>query len=270
MPPLVLPLGLLVGLTLGAVGGGGSVLTVPALVHLLGQEPHEATTGSLVIVGITSLIALVPHARRGDVRFGHGLAFGLVGIGGSVAGSAASATVQPEVLLSAFSVLILVVAAVMLRRSLRCDGDPDDADDATVPVFTLRPFSCAWRRLGKVVLAATAVGLLTGFFGVGGGFAVVPALVLALAFPMSVAVGTSLLVIAVNSGTALLARVAAAPDLDWKVVAGFTAAAVVGSLVGGRIAARARSQHLVRAFVALLVVVALYTAATNVPALFGA
>jgi uncharacterized membrane protein YfcA len=135
-------------------------------------------------------------------------------------------------------------------------------------MLRLRPLACACPRVAKVVVTATAVGLLTGFFGVGGGFALVPALVLALAFPMPVAVGTSLLVIAVNSATALGARATSSTSLDWGVIAAFTAAAVAGSLVGGRVAARVAPRHLTRAFAVLLVVVAAYTAVRNVPALF--
>ncbi|GAB3437105.1 sulfite exporter TauE/SafE family protein [Phycicoccus ginsengisoli] len=269
MSPLVLPVGLLIGLSLGALGGGGSILTVPALVYLLGQDPRQATTSSLLIVGITSLIALVPHARRGNVRFGQGLVFGALGTAGSVAGSALAAHVRPAVLLSAFAALMLLVAVLMLRRSLGTGGADDSPHTSRAePMLTLRPLACACPRVAKVVVTATAVGLLTGFFGVGGGFALVPALVLALSFPMPVAVGTSLLVIAVNSATALGARVTSGTSLDWGVIAAFTAAAVAGSLVGGRVAARVAPRHLTRAFAVLLVVVATYTAVRNVPALF--
>jgi len=268
VPLLVLPVGLLIGLSLGALGGGGSILTVPALVYLLGQDPHQATTGSLVIVGTTSLIALVPHARRGHVRFGQGLAFGALGTAGSLAGSTLATHVRPAVLLSAFAALMLVVAALMLRRSQRGPDAPGSlATGPTEPMLTLRPLGCACPRVAKVVVTATAVGLLTGFFGVGGGFALVPALVLALVFPMPVAVGTSLLVIAVNSATALAARATSGPSLDWGVIAAFTAAAVAGSLLGGRVSAQMAPRLLTRAFAVLLVAVAVYTAALNVPAL---
>lgn len=269
MSPLVLPVGLLIGLSLGALGGGGSILTVPALVYLLAQDPRQATTSSLLIVGITSLIALVPHARRGNVRFGQGLVFGALGTAGSVAGSALATQVRPAVLLSAFAALMVLVAALMLHRSLGRGGDADTTDTRpSEPLLTLRPLACACPRVAKVVATATVVGLLTGFFGVGGGFALVPALVLALSFPMPVAVGTSLLVIAVNSATALAARATTGGSLDWGVIAAFTAAAVVGSLAGGRVAARVAPRHLTRAFAVLLVAVAAYTAVRNVPALF--
>lgn len=265
MPLLAIPLGLLIGLALGALGGGGSILTVPALVYVLGQDPRAATTSSLLIVGTASLFALIPHARAGHVRVGQGLLFGALGTAGSFAGSALSARVPPQVLLTAFAALMLVVAALMLRHH----DMGEQHERATEPIIRFRPFAYDGARVAKVVLTATAVGLLTGFFGVGGGFALVPALVLVLGYPMPVAVGTSLLVIAVNSGTALAARIGmGVGDLDWTLIAVFTAAAMAGSLLGGRITARADPQHLSRAFAALLVVVALYTAARSLPTLF--
>ena len=116
MSALAIPLGLLIGLSLGALGGGGSILTVPALVYVLGQSPVAATTGSLVIVGITALTGMVAHARAGRVRVGQGLLFGVLGVAGSWYGSHLSASVAPAVLLAAFSVLMLVVAGIMIAR----------------------------------------------------------------------------------------------------------------------------------------------------------
>lgn len=268
MPLLVIPLGLVIGLALGALGGGGSILTVPVLVHLLDQEPGPATTSSLLIVGTTSLIALLPHARAGRVRVGQGLMFGALGTGGSYAGSLLASRVAPAVLLMAFAGLMVVVATVMLLRSRRGAAGDGAADLSREPIVTVRPLTCACPRLAKLLLTATGVGLLTGFFGVGGGFVLVPALVLALSFPLPVAVGTSLLVIAVNSSTALLARVSTVgADLDWPLVAGFTLIAVLGSLVGGRLASRLQPAVLTRAFAGVVLVVAAYTAANSVAAL---
>lgn len=261
MPLLAVPLGVLVGLALGALGGGGSIFTVPGLVHVLGQDPRDATTSSLVIVGTTALIALVPHARAGRVRSAQGLLFGALGTAGSYAGTALSRSVPPAVLLLAFAALMLLVASLMIRRALSSHGAASSLDVTLEPMLTFRPLRCACPRVAKVVVTATAVGLLTGFFGVGGGFALVPALVLALGFPMPTAVGTSLLVIAVNSATALAARVThPGSELDWPLVATFTAAAVAASLVGGRVASRVDPRRLTLTFAGLLVLVALYTA----------
>ena len=266
---LAIPLGLAIGLSLGALGGGGSILTVPALVYLLDQDPRSATTGSLLIVGITSLFGMLAHARAGRVRVVHGLAFGVLGIAGSWAGVAAVGRGRTG------------GAARRLRGSDarggrdhvppqhpgRRGGDGgDDTGEATVVSF--RPLRCHCPQALKVLVTATAVGLLTGFFGVGGGFAVVPALVLSLGFSMPVAVGTSLLVISVNSASALVARLGSGIELDWTLLATFTGAAILGSLLGGRVASRVRPVTLTRAFTVLLVAVAVYTAVRSVPQLF--
>ena len=186
--------GLALGLTLGALGGGGSVLAVPVLIYLLGESPAEATTGSLVVVGLSAVVAAVTARRRGAVMLGHGLAFGVVAIGGAAVGATWSSRVPAPVLLAAFSLLLLVVAAVLAARQLRAavpggaapvrrPVDPTRPDD---PLVRLSPdLARSWPTVVKVVGTATGVGLLTGFLGVGGGFLVVPALVLALGLPWS-------------------------------------------------------------------------------------
>lgn len=256
MSPLlwVIPLGLIVGLAVGSLGAGGSILTVPALVYLLGQSPAAATSGSLIIVGLTSLVGVVPHARAGNVRVRRGLLFGAVGVVGSVLGARLAAGVSPTVLLSAFSLLMFAVAYLMWRRTRNVAGHEP-------PPEVTRPW--------VVVLTASAVGLLTGFFGVGGGFAVVPALVLALGLPMAAAVGTSLVVIVINSATALAARLGNGVTLDWPVIVGFSVVAALGSLLGQRVTRRVPQRTLTLAFVALLVVVGASMAVLNIPQLLA-
>lgn len=247
--------GALVGVVLGALGGGGAIIAVPILIYLLGMPPHEATTASLVIVGVSAAIAATAHARAGGVRVWEGLLFAGIGTLGTWAGSVASALVDPEALLLAFAALLLVVAFLMWRQS----GAPARAgDDPAALIRWTRPRHCDCRRVATVALAAIGVGLLTGLFGVGGGFAIVPALVLVLGLAMPTAVGTSLLVMAVNSATALAVRLGSGTDIDWTVTATFTATAVAGSLVGSRITRRVRPELLQRSFAALLVVVAGY------------
>ena len=217
---VAIPVGLLIGLSLGALGGGGSILTVPALVYLLGMDTRAATTGSLIIVGVTAVFGMLAHRRDGHVRVLQGMVFGALGAAGAVAGTRLSLAVPPDVLLAGFAVLMLAVAALMLTRrrvpaaaggtGSRRTGAVGRADHHLHPRFV-----CACPRAAKVLVAAVAVGLMTGFFGVGGGFLVVPALVLALDFPMPVAVGTSLLVIAINSATSLVARAGTGIDIDW-------------------------------------------------------
>jgi len=284
---LVVPVGLVIGLSLGALGGGGSILTVPALVYLLGQDAHGATTASLVIVGVTAVAGMTAHARAHRVRFGDGLMFGALGVAGSVLGSRLSAKIGSFVLLSAFAGLMLVAAAAMAYRAGRgranyapVSAGPVVAGGKYVPgAGTVLPLAAGPRaamgpagiptagraRALRVLGAASVVGLLTGFFGVGGGFVVVPALVLVLGFEMPEAVGTSLLVIAINTAAALAARIGTHVQVDWPLVAAFIAAAVVGSVAGNRLATVARPALLARAFTALLVVVALYTAARSLP-----
>lgn len=249
--------GLLIGLSLGALGGGGSILTVPALVYLLGQSPHQATAASLLVVGIAAVVGAVTHARAGRARLKIGAIFGLLGIAGSYAGSLASAAVPANLLLAGFGVLMLTVAASMIVRRRM----PGTASPAGQP-------RGGPRHIAVVAAAATGVGLITGFFGVGGGFVIVPALVLALGFDMPAAVGTSLVVIAVDSAAALGARAGPAIfTLNWPLVAAFTGAAVLGTLAGTRLAGRVNPQRLSTAFTLLIIVVAVYTLARSLPGL---
>ncbi|MEO6955151.1 MAG: sulfite exporter TauE/SafE family protein [Antricoccus sp.] len=165
-------------------------------------------------------------------------------------------------LLAAFAILMLVVAVLMVRSAVQPTTVAVPEQHTTYDVVPDSPRQSSWhdsRRMVKLIGTATAVGLLTGFFGVGGGFALVPALVLALDFPMPVAVGTSLLVIAINSATALAARAQLIGALDWGLIATFTGAAVVGSLLGSRVVARVSAVRLRQTFAALLLLVALYT-----------
>ncbi len=270
---VAIPVGLLIGLSLGALGGGGSILTVPALVYLLGMDTRAATTGSLIIVGVTALFGMLAHRRDGHVRVLQGVVFGALGAAGAVAGTRLSLAVPPEVLLAGFAVLMLAVAALMLsRRRVPATGGPGVVERVPldVPIITFGPrFVCACPRAAKVLVAAVVVGLTTGFFGVGGGFLVVPALVLALDFPMPVAVGTSLLVIAMNSATSLVARAGGGINIDWTIIGVFTAAAVIGSLLGARVATRARPETLRIAFAVLIIGVGLYTAARSFAVLLG-
>ena len=124
---LALPIGILIGLSLGALGGGGSILTVPALVYLLGESPHGATTASLIIVGVTSVAGMTLHLRAGRVRVRSGLLFGVLGAGGAFAGSRLSASIDPSALLAAFSVLMAGAAATMLYRQRSGAAAPEPA-----------------------------------------------------------------------------------------------------------------------------------------------
>ena len=264
-------IGLVVGLAVGGLGGGGAVLTVPGLVYLIGQTPHQAATASLVIVGISAVIGLL--ARHREVRWRAGLGFGAVGAVTAVLGTVLSRHMDQDVLLLAFAGLVLVAAVLMLRKPAagRDDPEPEDAGPAAAAgVGTLTrvtsPSPAALGQASKIAVAGAVVGFATGLFGVGGGFLIVPVLVLALRWPMPAAAATSLLVIVMNAVSSLGARVAA-EQFAWQVIVPVTLAAVVGTLVGKAFADRLPAVTLSRAFGVLLVAVALYTAATSIVAL---
>jgi uncharacterized membrane protein YfcA len=249
---LALPFGVAIGLSLGLVGGGGSILAVPVLVYVLGEPVKAATTESLLIVGATALLGALDHARAGRVRWRIALAFGGAGAVGSLAGTALNRLVGSRALLLAFAVLLLAAAVAMVRGR----GEPR------------RPERSArgrhlWLRIAP---AGLATGVLTGFFGVGGGFVVVPALTLLLALPLRAAVGTSLAVIAITSAAALAAHLSSG-SIDWTVAGAFTAAAVAGALVGSRLGGRVRVHRLAQGFAALVVVLAGVLIAENLAAL---
>ena len=259
---LVSPLGFLVGVSLGALGGGGSILAVPILVYAAGESPQAATTTSLIVVGAASLLGMLTHLRDGHVRVVPGILFGLAGIGGSLLGTSLNSAVDEDVLLLAFAGLMFVAAWRMwVNQDQPGAGDEDFDEFPSGPTAPGGSVATRTRVSPKivaiVVIAGSVVGFITGFFGVGGGFVVVPALVLTLGFDMADAVGTSLLVIAINSAVALSGRIGTT-GVDWSFTAPFTIAALLGVAVGKRLADRLPTTTLVRWFVALLVGVAVY------------
>lgn len=333
-------IGVLVGLVVGTLGAGGGVLTVPALAYLVGFAPHDAATASLVIVGVTSFITLVPHAQRGNVRWGGGLAFGLLGAVAAVGGAWLAHLLAGPVLMALFSVLLLAVAALMVRKAAaerrellqarreeaaegareaaveggaeseaETEGVDDDSaldeaalevsrwdagaelaegaveaadaeDEARATGAGTTPHRDTPHRGAPVpadhavnplllVLTAGAVGLLTGLFGVGGGFAAVPALILVLRYPVRAAVGTSLLVIVVNSAAGLAARIPEGLDLQWVPVICFAAASTIAGQVGARLSGRVSTATLTAIFAGLLAIVAVLTATQSIPELLG-
>ena len=226
---LTLVLAVLVGVSLGLLGGGGSILTVPLLVYVTGLEAKEAIATSLVVVGVTSAVGMLGHAREHRVRWRTGLLFGLAGLAGAFLGGLLGGRLPGTVLLVAFAAMMLVTAVAMLRG--RREVTPRTGD---VPVL-------------HVVGEGLVVGVVTGLVGAGGGFLVVPALVLLGGLPMGVAVGTSLLVIAMKSFGGVAGYLGSVQP-DWVLVAGVTVAAVLGGLVGGRLVGRVPEDGLRRGF----------------------
>ena len=267
---LASPLGFLIGLSLGALGGGGSILAVPALVYGAGQDPKAATATSLFLVGVASVVGMQSHRRAGRVRMSTGVVFGLVGVGGSALGTALNRHIDPDLLLVGFAGLVLVAAYRMLTACPTCTkvGEERELEEAEAELaagggrgtatLTVRGTEVDVRTVVLVALAGTGVGFLTGLFGVGGGFVIVPALALVLKLPMPEAIGTSLLVITINSAVALSMRLATT-TIEWEVTLPFVVTAIAGVVAGGRLADKLDPERSLRWFAALLVAVALYT-----------
>ena len=247
-------LGAIVGFSLGLMGGGGSILTVPLLVYVVGESVVAAISTSLAIVGLSALIGCVSHWRAQRVAVKTGIVLGLTGTIGAVGGTWLGHLVPGQQILFLFALLMLVVAAVMYRGASTQMGERTETKESGS-----RPWPA-------IVLTGVAVGVLTGFFGVGGGFVIVPALVIVLRLPMRLAVGTSLLVIAINSGAALAAHLRYG-GIDLGTVALFVTGGSVGALVGTRLAGRVPEARLRQTFAAGLVVVAVYLMARNHPSL---
>ncbi|MGV9848302.1 sulfite exporter TauE/SafE family protein [Streptomyces sp. NPDC003442] len=248
MSALILALiaGAVVGLALGALGGGGSVLAVPALIYLLGFTPAAATTASLIIVTATSLTALYAHARTGNVRWKAGALFAAAGLLPAAAAGAAASRLPQPVLTAAFAAVAALAAIRMLRPGNATTGHAATAS----AVSEVRPVKAAGTGAG--------LGALTGLLGVGGGFLAVPALVTVLAFEMRAAVGTSLLVISANSLASLTTRGDTTAGLDWAVIGPFTGAAILGAWDGKRLALQVTGTLLRRAFAVVLLAVAAF------------
>jgi uncharacterized membrane protein YfcA len=222
--------GTAIGLLLGLVGGGGSILTVPILVYAIGLGVHEATATSLVIVGLTALSGALPHARAGRVELRTAVLFGAAGILGAFAGTWANQRVSGPMILLLFGLLMLGVAARM-AFGRKPSHQPEDAapHPAAVPI------------------AGLVVGVMTGFFGVGGGFLIVPAMVFFGRLPLKTAIATSLVVISVNSFAGLAGQLRHT-SFDWSITALFTGVAVGGMFLGRLFSGRITTTHLRRAF----------------------
>ncbi len=185
MLTLTVVLAVVVGVALGLLGGGGSILMVPLLVYVAGLDAKEAIATSLVVVGVTSAVSVVGHARAGRVRWRTGLLFGAAGMAGALVGGLVGGRLPGELLLGGFALMMLATAVAMLRGRREVSGA-----HAELPLV-------------RVLLDGAVVGLVTDLVGAGGGFLVVPALALLAGLPMAAAIGTSLLVIAMKSGAGL-------------------------------------------------------------------
>ncbi len=247
------------GITLGLLGGGGSILTVPILIYLAGLGAHEAITTSLFTVAMTSLASLVPHARAGRVRWRTGLVFGGAGTIGAYAGGLLAGHLPGGLLLVAFAVMMAVTAIAMLRRPARHgERSARHGDDAA------RTRRWPKTNIAAITAQGAAVGLVTGLVGAGGGFVVVPALIMLGGLAAPVAVGTSLVVIAMNSLAGLAGHLGSV-HLDWTTDLAGTGAAVTGSLAGAHLTGRIDPGLLRRAFGWFIIAMAAFMLAEQEP-----
>jgi uncharacterized membrane protein YfcA len=231
MIALTVGLALFVGIALGLLGGGGSILTVPLLAYVAGMDAKQAIATSLLVVGVTSAIGAVSHARAGHVQWRTGLIFGGAGMAGAYAGGLLARFIPGTALLIGFAVMMIATAIAMLRgRKNLASG----RSEHRMPVM-------------KIIAEGLIVGLVTGLVGAGGGFLVVPALVLLGGLPMPIAVGTSLIVIAMKS-LAGLGGYLSSVQIDWAVAGMVAAAAVLGALIGARLTSMVNPDALRKSF----------------------
>lgn len=240
---------LLIGLSLGLLGGGGSILTVPILLYVFSLPPRQAIATSLLVVGLTSVSALVSHALAGRVRWRTGALFGATSMVGAYLAGRAAAWIPPSVQIVAFGLMMLVTAGAMMR------GRRGPEASATITT-------------GKMVAQGLGVGAVTGLVGAGGGFLVVPALVLLGGFEMPVAVGTSLMVISMNSFAGFMGYVSAV-EVPWRVAGMVSLAAVLGSVVGVRLVRYISPARLRQGFAWFVVVMAVFVLGQEIPRLMG-
>ncbi len=246
---LAIPFGLVIGLTVGTLGGGGSVLAVPVLVYVLDQTVPQATTASLIVVAAGAVAGGLSHARAGRVCWRHAASFTAAAVPGVAVGTLAAEAVSGTVVLAGFAFVMLAAAAATWRKAQE-EPEPEGAWEGGG--------ACPPLRLPRDLVAGAAVGVVTGFFGVGGGFLIVPTLAIALAFTMRTAVGTSLVIITATSLLGLAAHLLAGRSVEVDVTAAMTVACVAGALAGAVLASRVPQRILGRGFALLVVGVAAY------------
>lgn len=236
---IVIALGFMIGLVLGLLGGGGSILTVPALVYVAGQTPAGAVTASLVIVGANSAVGAMLHRAQGTLNWRVALMFGGSGMALAYIAGGLSHLLPPTLLLELFALLMLVVGIVLISRRTAAE--------------TIR----RERSIPVIMAAGAGVGILTGFLGVGGGFLIVPALVMLVGLPIHKAVGTSLVIIVMNSMAGLLGHLGTA-TLDWNIILMFVVTGLAGTFSGVRLAKRFRPTQLQRVFAVFIIGLAMF------------
>ncbi|MCX2715719.1 sulfite exporter TauE/SafE family protein [Mycolicibacterium sp. J2] len=243
---LALLFGALIGVLLGLLGGGGSILAVPVLVYAVGLDMEQAIPVSLIVIGVASAVGALPKIRVGHVQWRLAAVFSAAGIPATFAGAAIGSHLPQSALLLGFAA-VMVLAGVRMLRDDGPTGTACDTDDGI-----------DWRRCApRSIPAGLAVGLLTGLFGVGGGFLIIPALVLVLGVDMPIAVGTSLLIITANSAAGVVSHLHGL-HINWAIAAAFAGTATVASLIAGHLGTRLNTDRLQRWFALLVFAVAAF------------
>jgi len=245
-------LAVVIGVSLGLVGGGGSVLAVPVLVYMMGIAPKAAIAMSLVIVGTVSLLGTIPHWRLGNVRFQTVLLFAPAAMLGTYLGARLTALpfITGTVQMGLFAATMLLAAVLMIRKSDRSSQPAFEPDAPDSQHTSKHRYVWLW-----IAIEGFGVGILTGLVGVGGGFAIVPALVLLGNVPMEQAVGTSLPIVALKSATGFLGYLGQV-ELDLPLMASFTIAASGGTLLGVYLIPSLKAQQLQKGFGCFLLLIA--------------
>lgn len=250
---LAFSVGIAIGALLGLLGGGGSILAVPALVYALNLPLSEAIPNSLLVIGIASATGALPKIRAHAIEWRMAGIFAVTGIAGTILGSTIGRHVPDNAVLLGFAVVMIAAGIRMLRGG-------DDVGTAC----STDGSGINWRRCApRAIPTGFGVGILTGLFGVGGGFLVVPALVLLLGIEMSMAIGTSLVVIVANSAAGLGAQLDGLGS-NWALTVAFAGAAIGGSLLAGRYSSRVDSATLQRWFAYLVFAVAAFVAVDTI------
>ncbi|MEX1141938.1 MAG: sulfite exporter TauE/SafE family protein [Thermoleophilaceae bacterium] len=260
-----IPFGIAIGLAVGALGGGGSVLAVPVLVYVLGEDVETATTVSLVVVTAAALAGGYGHALQGTVCWRHAALFTGAALPGIVAGTVVGNAISGRAVIAGFAFVMLAAAAATWHKASAAEpaGQAGASTPAAGDPRTGRDGSwCPSLRPARDIAAGLVVGLLTGLFGVGGGFVIVPALAVALAFTIRSAIGTSLAIIVATSMLGVVVHLSAGRTLDPELTAVMAAACAAGGLAGARIGGLVPQRTLGRAFAAMVVAVSGYLLAS--------
>nr|WP_218849934.1 sulfite exporter TauE/SafE family protein [Nesterenkonia sandarakina] len=241
-----------IGISLGLLGGGGTILAVPLLTYVAGMPPKEAIAASMFIIGVTSAVSVVAHARRGNVQWRTGFIFGAAAMAGAFGGGLLGSRLPSAVLMVAFGVMMVATAlAMILDRRAQAAAGPRKKLPLT-----------------KILLEGLVVGLVTGMVGAGGGFLVVPALVLLGGLAMPAAVGTSLLIISMKSFTGLAGYLTSV-SIDWGPVLMITGITVIGALIGTAFGKHVPEKALKKAFGYLVLAMGIVVLLQELPLIVG-